>query len=176
MSNSKIFLYKKELNYLVNRRIFRKPETILLSFWQDLDEIHLRLGSIIQKVVDKKRSKLAKCAQRIGKRDVLKKLSMHKMIIENVFFKVSSNFKKNIAVKENKLKLMLKSLQDRSPVSILGRGFAIVYKADRDKALKGIDEAKVGSNIRVILKDGLLLSKVLSKYYKRMGMKYENGD
>ena len=174
LSSSKIFLYKKELNYLINRRIFTKPETILLSFWQNLDEVHLKLGSIIQKVVEERRRKLAECTQLINKRDILKKLSICKITTENDFLRIFSNFKNSLNLKENKIRLILKGLQDRNPISILGRGFAIVYKADKDETIKSIDKAKIGQNIRIMLKDGVLLSKILNKYYRRMDIEYGN--
>jgi len=174
LTNNKIFLYKKELNYLISRKTFRKPETMLLNFWQDFEEARIKIGDSIRTIIENKKRRLEEYKQHISKKDILRSLSAHKITIRNVFLRMTPAFKNSLALRENKLKLMLKNLQERSPVYILGKGYAIVYETDKGGVIKNIDDIKIGQNITVRLKNGVLLSKIISKLYKGIGL--ENGN
>jgi len=174
LTNNKIFLYKKELNYLINRKIFKKPETMLLDLWQDFEEARIKIGDSVRTIIGNKKRALEEYKQHINKKDILRSLSAHKITIRNVFLRISSVFKNSLALRESKLKLMLKDLQERSPAYILGKGYAIVYETDKGGVIKNIDDVKIGQNITIRLKNGVLLSKIISKLYKGIGL--ENGN
>jgi exodeoxyribonuclease VII large subunit len=78
------------------------------------------------------------------------------------------NFKNSLNMKKNKAGLILKDLQKNSPVSTIERGYALILNEKSNKRIKNIKEVEVGENIKVILQDGILLSKILSKINKKL--------
>ena len=79
-------------------------------------------------------------------------------------------------MKKNKAGLILKDLQKNSPVSTIERGYALVLNEKSNKSIRNIKEVEIGENIKVILQDGILLSKILSKINKKLRMELQDGN
>jgi exodeoxyribonuclease VII large subunit len=86
------------------------------------------------------------------------------------------NFKNSLNMKKNKAGLILKDLQKNSPVSIIERGYALILNEKSNKSIKNIKDVEVGENIKVILQDGILLSKILSKINKKLKLELQDGN
>jgi exodeoxyribonuclease VII large subunit len=85
-------------------------------------------------------------------------------------------FKNSLNIKKNKVSLILKDLQKNSPVSTIERGYALILNEKSNKSIKNIKEVEVGENIKVILQDGILLSKILSKINKKLKLELQDGN
>lgn len=174
--NLKIDLGRKDFHYLIERRFFRKPDTIINRFMQDLDDIKIKFYENMEKVLNYKKNNLLKYYKRLDRKDLLKKIETCKMVIENLNVLMQSNIKNIISVKESNIKLLLKSLTARNPVTILNKGFAIVYEDKEEKTIKSLDAVEIGQIIRVLFADGILNTKIINKVYKKIefGSKDEN--
>jgi exodeoxyribonuclease VII large subunit len=173
---SKIDLGRKDFHYLAERRFFRKPETLTNRFIQDLDSTRIKFYENAEKVLRHKRTDLSGYFKHLDSKDLLKRIDTCKMVTRNLNVILQSNMKNVLSGKETGIKLLLKSLSGRNPVTILKNGYAIVYEDKKDKAIKSLDGLEIGQAIRVLLADGILAAKVIDKIYKKIepGSKDEN--
>ncbi len=167
--NSKIESGRKDFHHLAERRFFRKPETLINRFAQDLDDTRIKFGQNAEKVLRYKRTGLSRYCQYFDKKDLLKRIDTCKMVIKNLNVMLQSNMKNILSGKETGTRLLLKSLSGRNPVGILNRGYAIVYEDRKDKAIKSLDGLEIGQAVRVLLADGILAVKIINKIYKKIG-------
>ncbi|GAI07063.1 unnamed protein product, partial [marine sediment metagenome] len=112
----------------------------------------------------------------IDEKNILKRIYIYKMSIKNMDIRIISDIKNYLTLKKSRLKLILENLQEKNPVAILQRGFAIIYKEKEDKNIKSIDEVKNNQKVRIMLIDGILNARIFKKIYKKLeiGLKNEN--
>ena len=122
---NRIVYGKKELDNLINRKVFLTPGTLFFNFWQEHDILRKDLISVTKMVV-------------LGYK--------------------------------NKMDILLKDLHSNSPVSILQKGYALLVHKKKKKVIRSIDQIDIGDDMDVTLDDGILVSKVLNKNAKRLGL------
>lgn len=173
---TKVNLYKREVGFLINRRIFKRPGVLLDRFNQAAGEYKIRLMDSIKEVIAVKNGLISAFRIRLDKRDIIQKISGFKARIENANIRMASTIVGYLKFRKNGLKLMLKKLKDISPVAVLYRGFALVYREKIDKNIKSVEEARIDQKVRIMLKDGILKAKIFDKIYKKieLGLKNEN--
>jgi len=123
LTDTKITMLKKEVNFFIKRRIFIKSETLLNRFNQTASEFHGRLIEIMKKI---------------------------------------------IRMRQENLKLILGNLKEKNPITVMDRGFAIIYKAEEDKGVRSINEVDINQKVRIILRDGILSARIFDKIYKKL--------
>ncbi|HEY4695724.1 MAG TPA: exodeoxyribonuclease VII large subunit [Candidatus Hydromicrobium sp.] len=173
---SKIAMLKKEINFLIKKRMFIKPETLLNKFNQAASEFSSKLIENMKKLIRTRREKISGYRQLMDKKNIFKKIYIYKMVTRNIDTRMISNMKNYLNLSKSKLKLMLESLREKNPVAVMDRGFAIIYKAEEDKSIRSINEVNVNQKIRIMLRDGILNAKIFDKMYRKLklGIKNEN--
>ena len=173
---SKIAMLKKEINFLIKKRMFIKPETLLNKFNQAASEFSSKLIESMKKLIRTRRGKISGYRQLMDKKNIFKKIYIYKMVTRNIDTRMISNMKNYLNLSKSKLKLMLESLREKNPVAVMDRGFAIIYKAEEDKSIRSINEVNVNQKIRIMLRDGILNAKIFDKMYRKLklGIKNEN--
>jgi len=173
---SKISKYKREVGFLIDRRIFIKPELILGRFSQAAGEARIKLMENLRKVIAAKAGSVSEYYRRVDERNILRKIYAFKMEIKNKNIVMISNIKNYLLSKKNELKMILKNLQDNNPIAVMNRGFALIYKEKVDKNIKGIDEVKINQKVRIMLRDGVLKAKIFDRIYKKSELGFKNED
>ena len=173
---SKIDIYKREVGFLINRRIFIKPQVLTDRFSQAVSEAKIRLMDHMEKIMTAKAKLVSECCRRIDEKKILKNVYTFKVRIENINIRMVSDIKSFLGSNKNRLKVILENLQNNNPIAVLYRGFALIYKEKADRSISSIDEARISQKLRIILKDGVLKAKVFDKIYKKLelGLKNEN--
>lgn len=174
LNKSKIAILKKEFNFLTSRRIFIKPETILNKFNQAAGELHIKLIENMERLIRTRGEILSDYRQLIDEKNIFKRIYIYKMAIKNMDIRIISDIKNYLTLKKSKSKIILENLQEKNPVAILERGFAIIYKEKEDKNIKSIDEVKINQKIRIMLRDGILNARILKKIYKKLEIGFKN--
>lgn len=174
--NSKITVLRKEINFLIKKRIFIKPETLLNEFNQAAAELHIKLIESVKRLIWAKKMRMSGYCQLMDKRNIFRKINIYKMAIRNIDTRMISDIWKYFNLKRNELKFVLDDLHEKNPVAILNRGFAIVCREKEDKSIRSVSEVKVDQRIRIMLKDGILNAKIFDKIYRKLelGLKNEN--
>ncbi len=173
--STKLFINRRELSFLINRRIFKKPNTVILNLWQELDNLYIKLKPGLESIVASNKKRLFDCQQLLNKRNILGKININRVIVKNFNLRIFSGIKNFLNLKKSEIESMLKDLQSSSPVSTLQKGFALIF-SEEDKNIKSIKEVKIGQNVKITLYDGLLLSKVLNKINKKLELGTKDGN
>ena len=171
---SKIAILKKEFNFLTSRRILIKPETILNKFNQAAGELHIKLIENMERLIRTRGKILSDYRQLIYEKNIFKRIYIYKMAIKNIDIRIISDIKNYLTLKKSRLKIILENLQEKNPVAILERGFAIIYREKEDKNIKSIDEVKINQKVRIMLRDGILNARILKKIYKKLEIGFKN--
>lgn len=171
---SKIHNYRREVDFLIDRRIFAKPETILGRFGQDTDDVRIRLSNSLKRIIEAKAQSLSEYCRRVDEKKVFKKIFTFRMEIENKNLAMVSNIKNYLMSRKSGLKMILKNLRDTNPIAVLLRGFALVYREKEDKNIKDIDDVEIDQKVRIILRNGVLKAKIFDKIYKKLELGFKN--
>ncbi len=174
--DSKLMIAKKELSFLIKRKIFKRPEIISLALWQDLDNLNSKLRENMKVLIDKLNKELVKRFQQINKKYIYDKINLSKVMAGNLYTRLFEYFKNSLNIKRNKAVLILKDLQKNNPLSMIERGYALVLNEESKKSIRNIGDVEIGENIKVILHDGILLSKILSKINKNLRVRLQDGN
>jgi len=171
---SKIVILKKEFNFLASRRIFIRPETILNKFNQVAGELRIKLIENMKKLIRTRGEILSEYNSLIDEKNILKRIYIYKMAVKNMDIRMVSGIKNYLTLKKSRLKFILENLQEKNPVVILQRGFAIIYKEKEDKNIKSIDNVKINQKVRIMLTDGILNARIFKKIYKKLEIGFKN--
>ncbi len=171
---SKIAILKKETNFIIRKRIFIKPETLLNRFNQPASEFYDKLIGNMKENIRMKQEKISTFRQLMDKKNIFKKIYMYKMITRDIDARMISAVKNYLNLSKGKLRLILENLKEKNPVSVMERGFAIIYKAEEDKRIRSINEVDINQKIRIILRDGILNAKIFDKIYKKLELGSNN--
>jgi exodeoxyribonuclease VII large subunit len=176
--NLRINMFRKELISLLKRRIFTRPETILYRFKQRAGELDAGLIENIRKIIQKNKEKLNGLSRMIdtGGKNILKKIYTYRELTGNINMRITSYIKNYTNMKKNELKYILENIREKNPVSVLERGFALIYREKEDKYIKSIEDVEINQNIRVLLRNGILNANVLNKIYKKLYPGFKNGN
>lgn len=167
---NKVNISKRELGFLTERKIFKRPESVMLYFWQDLDNLNVKLKEIADKILSDKKMQIDNLRQLINKGKILDKIVLNRSFIKNIVMQLFSNVKGKLESVKNRMTVILKDLHANSPVSILEKGFALVFGEEEKNLIKSVSDVQIGRNINITLKDGILLSKILNKINKKIGL------
>lgn len=166
--DAKLMIGKKELSFLIKRRIFKKPETINLALWQEFDSLNSKLKENMKALTDKARKELSRQVQHISKKYIYGRINLNRVITGSLCTRIIEYYKNSLSIKRNKAGLIFKDLQKNSPLSTIERGYALLLSEKSNKSIRNIKEVEIGENIRIILQDGILLSRILSKISKKL--------
>ena len=171
---SKIAILKKETNFIIRKRIFIKPGTLLNRFNQPASEFYDKLIGNMKENIRMRQEKISTFRQLMDKKNIFKKIYMYKMVARDIDTRMISAVKNYLNFCKGKLRLILENLKEKNPVSVMERGFAIIYKAEEDKRIRSINEVDIDQKIRIILRDGILNAKIFDKIYKKLELGSNN--
>jgi len=171
---SKIAILKKETNFIVRKRIFIKPGTLLNRFNQPALEFYDKLIGNMKEIIRIRQEKISTYRQLMDKKNIFKKIYIYKMTIRNIDARMISAVKNYLNLSKGKLRMILENLREKNPVAVIDRGFAIIYKAEGDKSIRSINEVNIDQKIRIILRDGILNAKIFDKIYKKLELGSNN--
>lgn len=174
--SSRIRSRKDQLGFLIDRKYFRKPLTLLNKAYQDTGELSRDIADSISSVAKGKRLRYKHQASRLEPEKIRGRIKSHKLLLRNTGMRWSNSFLKHKDNRKNKLGSSLINLEKSNPVVILKRGFSVAFDENTDRAIKSIRDTGIGKIIRLLLKDGTLKAKVMEVDNKipEIGNKSEN--
>jgi len=171
--SARIKFYRRELGFLINRKFFKQPQSIIAQYWQTLDDLNIKIKKSGANILQSRRENLLSLVLLLSKENLLRKIKSHGLLLGSLSSELLHYARKIVDRKKGKIEVLVKGLQANSPVAILGKGFGIVYKEREDNTVKSIKDVGIGESIRVLLKDGILISRIIDKLQKSWGK--ENG-
>jgi len=167
---------KEQLGFLIDRKYFRNPLTLLNKAYQDIGELSRDITGSISSVSKDKRLEYKHQASRLEPAKIRGRIGSNRLQLRNTGMRWNNSFLKHKNNKKNKLESSLANLEKSNPVAILKKGFSAVYDESTGKVVKSVRDTGIGKLIRLLFKDGTVKTKVLEIDHKRpeIGKKSEN--
>lgn len=162
----KINSLKKELHFILQRKVILNPKTILNKKWQIHDDLLMKLYSNINAFIKNLKSNINLLKSKINIGLIKNKLKLLKssLYIKSNFLK--EDYKNLVNSKKGEVILIIERLKNLNPASLLQRGFSIAKESKTGKILKSINDIEVNSEMETTFIDGLIYSKVIKKFIK----------
>jgi exodeoxyribonuclease VII large subunit len=164
----------REIDYLVQRRIFRKPQSIILKDIQDFEMLHKSFLEKAEEIFKNKTGIFNNTAKLLDRRYIISRINNGRIVVGNNYKKLYPLLNLDFTNKKNCINMLLKDLNSLNPANALKKGFAVLTDIENNKYIRSISEVKEGQNINIFLKDGSLLSRILEKINKKPYWEEEN--
>lgn len=141
------------------RERLRDPKSRLLEQAQRVDELRARLESGFRWSFDRRRQQVDALAVRLRDRSPAKQLEHGRLAVDRLEAGLRGAMELGLAGSRARLEREAGRLDAMSPLGVLGRGYAIAFKAD-GKAVRSAAEVAVGDTVDVRVHQGKLRTRV----------------
>jgi exodeoxyribonuclease VII large subunit len=128
---------------------------------QRLDELTFRLDRAAHRSLRLRSDRLRQLTERLRRQDIALRLATTRRSLERSTARLERTAAESIALRRARLQASSSRLQALSPLSVLARGYALVYNAD-GTLLRSATETSPGQTIRARLAKGSLAAQVTS--------------
>jgi exodeoxyribonuclease VII large subunit len=150
---------RNRLHELFANRAWRRPEEIVRQYRQRTDEFSLRLGEALRIRLDRLRKRFIEARARVASFDLRTRLKAMRSRIEQRNVELTRRVERLLVVKRQRFERLLLQLEERSPLRVLDRGYAIVYDA-AGRVVRAADQVAAGDEVSVRLAHGRLVAEV----------------
>ncbi|MCE5329112.1 exodeoxyribonuclease VII large subunit [bacterium] len=159
----KLSSYKKELKVLRDKKVFKQPKTILNSLWQEYDDINADLKNNYGSIIKLNENKFRIVETKVNLRSISARIISFRINLQNKSVFLKNNIQSILNIRKNMFGILLEKMNLTNPVNILSRGFSIVKNKKTGKIIKSINDINIDEIMSVLLRDGLIDSKVIIK-------------
>ena len=152
----------RRVHELAGRRGFRRPLDLLRQRRQRADELTSRLALGLRARLELSRKRLTTAHLRIARFDFRAKVAALRLRLEKQSHELSARAERLLRLKQERWQRLTLQMQERSPLKVLERGYAIATDA-AGVALRDGNQVLVGAEVRIQLHRGRLTTEVKSK-------------
>jgi len=143
-------------------RALRQLEILLRRHRQRTDELVGELADSLRVRLDRSRRRLAQAAHRLASVDLRVRLRGAALRLEQRSSRLGAHADRFLSAKRHRLERLRLQLEERSPLRVLSRGYAICYDA-HGNVVHASEEVELGDSIRVQLSRGRLAAEVKAR-------------
>ncbi len=147
---------------LQTHRGFRQLELLVRQRHQQLDELSSSLGMVLRLKLATARQRMTRAGARIASFDLRGRATVLRRRIDQRREALRTTIDRALIVKRHRYEKLKLQLDERSPLQLLERGYAIAYDGS-GKVLRSADQVALGEDISVRLAKGLLDANVRRK-------------
>ena len=140
----------------------RRPEEMLRQAQQQADELTARLAQELETRVENSQRRLTVAATRLVSFDLRGRIRVLAAKLEQRVAELGARIERALSEKRHRLQELVLQLDERSPLRVLERGYAIVYDA-AGNVVRSAGQVAVGEAIAVQLARGKLAAEVKRK-------------
>jgi len=152
----------RRVHALAGRRGFRRPLDLLRQQRQRSDELTSRLATGLRARLENSRKRLQTARLRIASFDFRAKIAALRLRLQKDAHELSVREERLLRLKRDRWERLALQLQERSPLKVLERGYAIATD-DAGKVLIDAGQVQIGDAVTVQLHRGRLTSEVKKK-------------
>jgi exodeoxyribonuclease VII large subunit len=152
----------RRVHELAGRRGFRRPLDLLRQRRQQADELTSRLALGLKARLETSRRRFTAAHLRIARFDFRAKIAALRRRFEKLGNELGVCIERLLRLKRERWQRLALQLQERSPLKVLERGYAIATDA-AGVVLRDADQVEVGDEVRVQLHRGRLDTEVKAK-------------
>jgi exodeoxyribonuclease VII large subunit len=150
---------KERLHELVRDQAFRRAEDLVCQYRQRADELALRLGDALLDKLDALRERFTEARARIAAYDLRARLSAMRLRSTHSASNLQMRIDRFLVAKRQLYERLVLQLEERSPLRVLDRGYAIIYDA-AGNVVRNTEQVRAGNEISVRLARGKLIADV----------------
>jgi exodeoxyribonuclease VII large subunit len=150
---------RNRLHELFAHRAWRRPEEIVRQYRQRTDEFSLRLGEALRVRLDRLRKRFIDARARVASFDLRTRLKAMRSRIDQRNVELTRRVERLLVVKRQRFERLLLQLEERSPLRVLDRGYAIVYDS-AGRVVRAADQVAAGDEVSVRLARGRLIAEI----------------
>ncbi len=152
----------KRVHELAARRGFRRPLDLLRQQRQRADEMTSRLALGLRARLEQSRKRFTALHLRIVSFDFRVRISAFRLRLEKRAADLGVRAERFLRAKRERLERLLLQLQERGPLRVLERGYAIASDA-AGNVLRSADQVALGDSVSIQLHRGRLTAEVKKK-------------
>ena len=152
----------RRVHELAGRRGFRRPLDLLRQRRQRADELTSRLALGLKARLESSRRRFTAAHLRIARFDFRAKIAALRRRFEKLGNELGVSIERLLRLKRERWQRLALQLQERSPLKVLERGYAIATDT-AGVVLRDADQVEVGDEVRVQLHRGRLDTEVKAK-------------
>ncbi|MGH9793803.1 MAG: exodeoxyribonuclease VII large subunit [Candidatus Acidiferrales bacterium] len=141
---------------------FRRLSGVLRQRRMRADELSGRLGELLRRRLDQSRRRLGVAQLRVRSFDLRARIGALRARFDQRAGELAERMQRRLANERHRLERAMLQLDERSPIRVLERGYAIAYDA-AGNVLRSADQVALGDEIRVQLASGRLSAEVKKK-------------
>jgi exodeoxyribonuclease VII large subunit len=150
---------KERLHELVRDQAFRRAEDLVRQYRQRADELALRLGESLRKKLDLLRERFTEARACIASYDLRVRLASLRLRSAHSASNLQMRIDRFLVAKRQRYERLVLQLEERSPLRVLDRGYAIIYDASGN-VVRNSQQVSAGNEISVRLARGKLIADV----------------
>lgn len=152
----------RRVHELAGRRGFRRPLDLLRQRRQRADELTSRLALGLRARMELSRKRLTTAHLRIARFDFRAKVAALRLLLAKRAHDLSARAERMLRMKRDQWQRLSLQLQERSPLKVLERGYAIATDA-AGVVVRDANQVAVGDEVRIRLHHGRLTTEVKTK-------------
>lgn len=158
----RILVLSRRVHELAGRRGFRRPLDLLRQQRQRADELTSRLAHGLRARLEQSRKRFTVAHVRIVSFDFRVKIAALRLRLEKRAADLAVRAERLLRLKRERLQRLALQLEERSPLKVLERGYAIATDANGN-VLRDAAEVAVGDSVAIQLHRGKLSTEVRKK-------------
>ena len=135
---------------------------VLADLQCQLEQFRVRLQGAVEMLIEQKRHQLEGLANAGPLKDPYWRIDQHRQRLDTLHLRLQEGMTRFVSDKNGILKLLAAKLELLSPLTILGRGYALAYDQEGN-LLRSAYKVDVQDRIRIRLSEGSLFCQVLEK-------------
>ncbi len=158
----KLLVLQREVQELASHRGFRQLETLLRQSRQSVDEAAARLGESLRERLGAARERVQTAAARVAGFDLRARIAALRARAAQRSSELQGRMEALLVARRRRLERLMTQLDERSPLRVLDRGYAIAYDASGN-VLRDAAGIRTGEEITVRVRRARLRAKVTQK-------------
>jgi exodeoxyribonuclease VII large subunit len=154
-----ILVRQRRLQDLLAHRAFRRAEDLVRQHRQRLDELGAQLAESLRARLEKIRSRFTDAAARISAFDLRARLEAMRLRTEHRAGELHLRVERLLSAKRQRFERLMLQLDERSPLRVLERGYAIAYDA-KGNVIRAAEAVEIGEDISLRLARGRIDAQV----------------
>jgi exodeoxyribonuclease VII large subunit len=152
----------RRVHALTARSGFRRPQDLLRQQRQRADEFTSRLALGLRARLEDSRKRLNNARLRVASFDFRAKIAVLRLRLQRLTQELGAREERLLRLKRERWERLTLQMQERSPLKVLERGYAIATDA-AGNVLRSVDSVSAGDMVSVRLLDGRLDAQVKDK-------------
>lgn len=144
---------------LLSQKAFRRPEEILREYRQLADEYSIRLGDALRGKLERLRMRFTDARARIAAFDLRSRIAALRLRSDHRTSELKARIERLLVAKRQRFERLRLQLEERSPLHVLDRGYAIVYDA-AGQVVRNVEQVAAGDEVSVRLARGRLIAEI----------------